>query len=164
MKMGAIYEYFQKKPNPNNSLFPYAENYKACLIRAKELRRRQFLECLGAKLEGRGTKVSVFVEEMELFNQLESERFSLFERSEGILKMFDQLDAIIARLGDIQIRSKTPYGLLSGIGERKNRIAGIQDLLRREAEEALGIPYGLAVAGTPSCKSPGSPQGAREAD
>ena len=139
--MGAIFDYFSKTADRGNSLFPFAENYKACLIKARELRQQQFLECLGAKMEGRGVEAKIFVEDLERFQTLESERLALVDRSAGIVKMFERLDAIITKATSqgIQLRTPTPDSLRGGGPQRRNEIYQLKRDLSARAAKRMAV-------------------------
>jgi len=148
--MGEIFAYFSKNPDRGNSLFPFVENYKACLIKARELRRQQFLECLGVKMEGRGVEAKIFVEDLERFQALESERLALVERAKGILKFFEKLDSIISKAQGIQLRTPTPDSLRGGGPQRRNQIVQ----LRRDLAEKASLRMGVQTFAQPTA-SPG---------
>lgn len=139
--MGAIFDYFSKNPDRGNSLFPFVENYKACLIKARELRQREILECAGISLVGRGLEAKLHITDMKSFRELESERSDLVERAKGILKFFEELDEIVAKATSqgIQLRSPTPDSLRGGGPQRRNQIIELRRDLAEKASLQLDV-------------------------
>jgi len=139
--MGAIFAYFSKNLDRGNSLFPFAENYQTCLIKTRDLRQREILECAGISLVGRGLEAKVVIDDLKLFRELESEHAALLEQAKGIIKMFENLDEIIAKATSqgIQLRTPTPDSLRGGPVQRRNEIYQLKRDLSARAAQRMGV-------------------------
>ena len=118
--------------------------------KAKQLRRQQFAECLGVAAIGRGNEAKVYIDDMDLFTELEDECKTLNKRVADIEKLVTALDTIIAKAGPLlDSVLPTPASFRAAATARTRRAYDERQGLRDRAVKNMGFDTFAEPTATP---------------